>query len=576
MPKKITFYTIALLLSGVSIWFIHETYYFFSHTYEQIVDNYLLKNSNIYKPLIFKKFYFTPKTYQESLFFASIASFLSLALNILYWRYRSYLQSLYQEVFETLGLHLRQAKNLISEFSDKQKIFLGFTLASVLWHQIFMYQNIFVAMDETFSCLFFASQGVFTTISHYPVPNNHIFYNLCSIFWSKFISNQILAIRLTSILAFWLLLWLIFYYFLKKTNFQTALLVLMLAGLGFSQAVFAVQGRGYMLVALCFFVGLWSLQSYIQNQRKSYLGFFVIACVIGFWTIPVFLYAFLSFYAYLLFFVWWKQRKKGVFTDFFKAGILIGIWVYWCYCPVLMYSGFSALAGNENVSPKTYDSAWFFSYILSIALRESVIYIMSLPKYVSFVLFSIFGIILIVVVRKMKNTNFQFLWHFLWISLLVTFAIICVMRAFPFYRVWTYYAVFLVILIGWLAYYFIFSRKEIAYAWLLGANILLAIGGYFQFWREIQDFYDPQAYQNHKNLQKAAKQIMDKNQKIYLSVEAFYIRFWLEYAGKTDLMRENSCRADVAVTEIPETAPLCQEPQKEIWFLKFYSYKEAK
>ncbi|MFN3316979.1 MAG: hypothetical protein ACK40K_09225, partial [Raineya sp.] len=319
----------------------------------------------------------------------------------------------------------------------------GFALASILWHQLYMYRHIFVAMDETFSWLFFASKGVFVTISHYPVPNNHIFYNLCSIFWSNFISDQILAIRLTSILAFWLLLGLIFYYFLKKTNFQTALSVLMLAGLGFSQAVFAVQGRGYMLVALCFFVALWSVEMYLQNQQKGYLGLFVIACVVGFWTIPVFLYVFLSFYAYLVFFVWWKERKQAIFADFFKAGILIGVLVYWCYCPVLMYSGFSALAGNENVSPKTYDSAWFFSYILSIALRESVIYVMSLPKYVSFVLFLFLGIVLVVAVRKMKNTNFQFLWHFLWISLLVTFAIICVMRAFPFYRVWTYYAIFL-------------------------------------------------------------------------------------------------------------------------------------
>ncbi|GAB4486023.1 MAG: hypothetical protein OHK0045_04550 [Raineya sp.] len=232
------------------------------------------------------------------------------------------------------------------------------------------------------------------------------------------------------------------------------------------------------------------------------------------------------------------------------------------------------MAGNENVSPKTYDSAWFFGYILSIALRESVIYVMSLPKYVSFILFAFLGIIFWKVARKTQDNNFLFLWHFLLVSLPITFALICLMRAFPFYRVWTYYAIFLAILVAYLAHYFIFSKKSVAYAYLLGINTLLVVATHFQFWREIQDFYDPQAYYHHKKLESKTLEMIAKQQKVYLSIEAFYVRFWLECKQATALIRQNPCKADVAVSEIPETPPLCQEAEEDIWFLRFYVYKQ--
>jgi len=594
MFKNIAFYLLALSLILICLWFVTETYYFFTHSREQIIFHYLQNNPNIYKPSVFKEFYFTENTYKQALWFVSLAVGVGGMLNIVYWKYRNFCKKLCQNAVQLCIGHFFQFRKYVLACSKGQIILLVFAFLSILVHQIYTYQHIFVAMDEAFSWLFFASQGSFVTLTHYPVPNNHIFYNLCSLFWSNFIGDEILAMRLTSIIAFWILLLLIFYYFLKTTNFQTALFALMLVGLGFSQSVFAVQGRGYMLVALCFFVALWSLQTYLNNQNKGYLVFFTLACVIGFWTIPVFLYVFVSLYAYLIFAVWRKTIPKKVFIDFFKAGLIIGGIVYLCYCPVLMYSGFSALAGNENVSSKTYDTAWFFGYILSIALRESVIYVMSLPKYTSFAVFAILAIAFWQMYRKSKNLHFRFLWEFLLVSLVVTFAVICLMRAFPFYRVWTYYAIFLAILLAWLFDWLFsvlknkwfcafrcFERSrnvqktyfKYPLVWLISLNGLLAVGSYFQFWREIQDFYDLKAYEHHKNLTEASMDIIRKQQNVYLTVEAFYVKFWLEYTGNTHLLRQNSCKADVAVSKGSEAVPVCQEADREIWFLRSHHHK---
>ncbi len=573
---KILFYCIALFALAITFWFGKQVYYFSTHNYSQIIDDYLLAYPLIYKPLVFKEHFFTPKTYHQARWWLYVGNILLVALNVLLWKYKDFCQNLLLGVVQIFVYHLKSFQKQFQDLPQSQKFIFAFVLMSIAWYQAYMYRQIFVAMDETFSWLFFASQGVFPTITHYPVPNNHVFYNLCSVFWSNFISDQILAMRLTSILSFWLLLLLIFYYFLRTANFQTAILAIILIGYGFSQSVFAVQGRGYMLMALCFFMALWSLQAYQKNRQKAYLVYFALFSIIGFWTIPVFLYVFLSFYAYAFFFIWWKEKSSVIFFHFFGTGLFITVWVYLCYCPILMYSGFSALAGNENVSPKTYDSAWFFGYILSIALRESVIYVISLPKYVSFFVFVLLGIFLWLMARKNQNADFLFLWRFLLISLPVTFMIICLMQTFPFYRIWTYYAILLAILVALGMYHFVSSKRQIANFWLLIFNVLMAFASYFQFWREIQDFYDPVAYQHHKKLENFAIQIVEKKQSIHLSVEAFYIRFWLEYRQATHLLRHNSCKADVAVAEIPEPAPLCQEAQQDIWFLRFYSYKQKK
>jgi len=591
MFKNIAFYLLALSLILICLWFVTETYYFFTHSREQIIFHYLQNNPNIYKPSVFKEFYFTEQTYNQAFWWLSIALAVLLILLLAFLQYREFFQNTLHSTLQLIKFHSKYFLFHLKNLSQWQWIACLIALSSIAFYQIYRYQHIFVAMDEAFSWLFFASQGVFVTLTNYPVPNNHIFYNLCSLFWSNFIGDEILAMRLTSIIAFWVLLLLIFYYFLKTTNFQTALFALMLVGLGFSQSVFAVQGRGYMLVALCFFVALWSVQAYLNNQNKGYLVFFTLACVIGFWTIPVFLYVFVSFYAYLIFAIWQKTIQKFLVIDFFKVGLVIGGLVYLCYCPVLLYSGFSALAGNENVSPKTYDTAWFFGYILSIALRESVIYVMSLPKYVSFAVFTILAISFWQMYRKSQNLHFRFLWEFLLVSLAVTFVIICLMRAFPFYRVWTYYAIFLAILLAWL-FDWLFKLKPLLsflyversrnvqktyfkypLVWLISLNGLLVVGSYFQFWREIQDFYDPKAYEHHKNLTKASLEIIANQQNVYLTVEAFYVKFWLEYTHNTHLIRQNSCKADVAVSESSEAVPVCQEADREIWFLRFHHHK---
>lgn len=560
---------VALFSLFIGGYLFREWLWFWQTSYTEILNTYLQKHQGIFRHHLFDKQHFTPQTYEQAKIWLSIALFLFLALQIIFWALLKLYKNIFQKGIKELNRLYTLLRQDFNTLSKNQKWLLGFTLLAIAVHQVFMYQNIFLAMDEAFSWLFFTSQGASVILTHYPVPNNHLFYNLTTYFWHFFVSDNILALRLTSILSFWGLLVVVFAFFLHKSGFQIAYLTLLFVGLGFSQSVFSVQGRAYMFEALCNIIAFFALLMYLQNYHSLYLWLFGFTCVLGFWAVPVFLYAMLSFYAFLLLQILRKKIPFSLFYRFAWVGLLVSACVYVAYVGVLAYSGKNALLSNENVAPKDYDSKWFFSYILPISLRESVWYVVSLPKYVSFIVFAVVSLLgSWIVWKKPLNHTHQQIWQFLVISIAITLGVICAMQAFPFYRILTYYAIFFAWAVAMVLSHFL---PQIKIAGLYLIAVLILVGSFFQFWREIQDFYDPKSYVHHQKIVDEVKTMLNKNQNIYLSEEAFYIRFWVEYYGKKELLRSNPCRADVAVQEIPEPPPSCQKPYKDIWFLRFYA-----
>jgi hypothetical protein len=570
LSKAIFFYTFSAFLFIALIFIARKGVYFYEHSYQEILNDYLNAHTNLYRHHLFGEQLFTQKTYEQAPFWILLGWNVAFLLNLLWWYYKKKVETIFEEIINDVIFILKTIRKNFKSHSSVQKKMLGGASLLILIHLVFMYRTVFVAMDETFSWLYFASQGIKVTATHYPVPNNHIFYNVCTSFWSTFIPDTILAMRATSLIAFGLLLLTIYTYLYQKVSFFVAFLSVVVVGLGFSQSVFAVQARGYMLCTLLIVIALFCLLEYLQNKKNGYLLMFMISCIMGFYTIPVFLYAMVAFCAYVCWEWMNKRQPTEILYVFFKVGVLIVGIVFLLYLPVLVCSGKEALLGNENVNPKDYDAHWFFTYILPIATRESVMYVYSFPKYVSFVvafLTFVAGSYLYFQKKIQLNPFFKKFWTFLIISVVTAFLIICLMRAFPFYRVWTYYAVFVAITTSLMLEYW---RKIHNNIFLMIIAFVIFVYSFFQFWREIQDFYDPVAYKNHKNLEKQTQEFCDKQQKIYVSEEAFYVRFWVEYNKATHLLVDNPCEADVAVLEIPETKPNCQRKNKDIWFLRFY------
>ncbi len=145
--------------------------------------------------------------------------------------------------------------------------------------------------DEWFS-LNFSANSYWTVISWYPLPNNHVFFNLLS---RTFIITGLpvqCAARLPSLLASILTV----YYFYKvcRHDLPAPLSILLTAAFQslYVIAVYSALARGYALMNLFVVLMFYSCQQLVERgPAKRYLWLFGSSIFLGMFTMPNFLYA---------------------------------------------------------------------------------------------------------------------------------------------------------------------------------------------------------------------------------------------------------------------------------------------
>ena len=203
------------------------------------------------------------------------------------------------------------------------------------------------AYDEVFSAVNCAGMHPFQTASYYMLPNNHIFFNVLNSILGAFIHNKLLTGRIISGLAFAALIPLLYYWLRSKTNSRpVALLFCMVMMLQFPVWGFAFQGRGYSLYLLCAWASFIFLQRYLQTGRRAPLVAHSIAVIIGFWTVPTFLFWECALAVYLLLRMLSRRRPDW---PAIRAQLLAGACVFLALLPVFCFSGTAALMENRYV-----------------------------------------------------------------------------------------------------------------------------------------------------------------------------------------------------------------------------------
>lgn len=562
---------VAFLLNALLFVLAKEWLFFLQNDYQTVLETYLQKHPNIYRHQFFAKEYFTFKTYQAAKIWLGGAVGVVAILQILFWGFLRVIRRHFYEAVTEIRRIYRLFFNDLHKLTIQEKILLLIAVIMILIHQAYVYRTMPGGVDESFSYLFFSSQGIGVTLTHYPAPNNHVFYNLISNFWNWVISDAILAVRATPFLSFWLMEVVLFAFLLRKNNFTTAYFTVLFAGLGFSQSMFSVHGRGYMVCAFFAVLAFLSFLMYLQKNHSLYLWLWGVACILGFWTLPTFLYIMLAFCVFLLWRLWRRKISWKEFFNFLIASFLIMAGVYLAYVGILTYSGLKALIANSDID-RNYEVSWFFSYYLPIILRESIWYIVGLPKYVSFTFFALIFITATWIIwYKRKDKIYQYVWQLLVIATIVTVATIIVMRVSPFYRAWTYYAIFFAWASGYVVGYIL---PKTVFWKVFSISALFFIGSFFQFEEQVMNAYEPKSHVLHQETIRHTRELI-KYERIYISEEAFFVRFWLEYWGKKNALKYAPCRADVAVTTCNEGLPACQQIFRQVWFFNFYENSEV-
>lgn len=283
-----------LLLSG--LWLVLSIWLSYEVILQTLTKHYKLDSTQQLK----LRQLFSPRVWQN------IQWVTLLATTLIAWRAPQLLHHLHKAVsytgniFSTLKQYHRQ---------QPMAIWLGLAAAmSIVAFQIWCIgQQPLPLLDEAFSYVHLVRRGVLVCLSYYPGPNHHVLHNLLAT-----IANQLLpafwAMKIPTLLATCLLtLWAFYtahrhFRLSRFSSFIAAQLLVVLPGI----LVYASLGRGYMLQSFLAAAGIsFSLRLADPDARFGW----VVTHVIGLYTVPSHLYAWLAQSIALVFWYGWQDRK---------------------------------------------------------------------------------------------------------------------------------------------------------------------------------------------------------------------------------------------------------------------------
>ena len=210
-----------------------------------------------------------------------------------------------------------------------------------------------IRYDEAKTITRFLAKSVWTILSDYSDPNNHILSSL--LVWSaqQLLGTHPAALRAPAFLAACLTLPAMWWFVRREYGWLAAAFATALAGTSPFFIEFATNARGYTLLALLFMVTLLCGQGLVRRPDDHVRwGLFAAAAALGFFTIPIMAFPVAIAAVWMLLVRWREQGIAGI-RPFAVNGAL------WCaaavaltallYAPVLIVSGVDALFFIEAV-----------------------------------------------------------------------------------------------------------------------------------------------------------------------------------------------------------------------------------
>ena len=214
--------------------------------------------------------------------------------------------------------------------------------------------------DEVASYDYFVREGLVAITSYYPIPNNHIFYNLLAWPLAEAGLSPRFVMRLPTLVlgtfgtvAGYMLL-------ARLTGMRLATLITGLVGLAPLWVYYAAVGRGYFvqfcLLQVGFFAVVELLRPVSAYGRLSWLAF-IGSSILGLYTIPTYAYPLASLLVGLGVGLL-AQRRWDNMGQLLLAGSIILIVATLLYMPIITVSGWHQLVFNRYVTARTMAQFW--------------------------------------------------------------------------------------------------------------------------------------------------------------------------------------------------------------------------
>ncbi len=281
-------------------------------------------------------------------------------------------KSLLPQRFENVSYHIADViAGNVQLFKDLQQP-LKYILAVLMLIQGIIFITLTFVLpyhyDEAYSYLYFSGNGVLTSWCFYPLPNNHVLYNIISSCLLKLQLNLVATTRFASVVASLFTTWYFFKLVSKITNDYVALISTCLLTFSYAFILYGTQARGYAFIILFALLCIYCCVNIMSGDKcAKYMFVYAAASIAGFFTMPSFLYCFAVLDAILLIYFLLKKEKIAIW-NFLLVNIVIAAVTLFLYTPIIWCNGWQVLVTNNAIVNR--DTA-FVSTHISGHLKET-------------------------------------------------------------------------------------------------------------------------------------------------------------------------------------------------------------
>ncbi|MES2133680.1 MAG: hypothetical protein V4506_15125 [Bacteroidota bacterium] len=375
--------------------------------------------------------------------FSKIGLFVALIWLAAFWldyfttKKKALTSFLINRVSSTLYSSFYSNKTFFSTLNKEVRVAFSLILIIFFVAECMLLISMPTSYDELFSYSVFSGKGIWTSLSYYPVPNNHVLYNLMTSLFVKLPIDIEISTRIPAFLAALFTV----YYFFKLSHEQLGgkiaiALTLFIACL-YPFQLFSISARGYAFVNLCCVLLLYSTVKLISadHTSKKYHWLFRLSGFAGIFAVPSFLYVLFAVYIVYFLFVL-RLKQKTALVLFFKDCFICGGLIILGYIFIYLLNEQGDLTNPNGGATK---------FSLSDPNLVSIItsHIKDLSDYLFFNYYTLFILYIITAIGlgyglMTKKINSVFLAVLSFFMILSPLLILPLHRVLPFQRNWLY------------------------------------------------------------------------------------------------------------------------------------------
>jgi uncharacterized membrane protein len=324
-----------------------------------------------------------------------------------------------------------------------------FLLTSLLVIQLIVFGYMICTLpyhyDEAFSHMRFASEGALTSMTYYPVPNNHVFFNVIASYFLWLPIDDIVALRLPSLIFSLLSTYYFFKIAHKLLSRPAAFLSTILFSFSYVFCLYSTQGRGYSMLIFFALCSIYSLLCIMQGgSLKKYMSVYAIASILGFLTMPSYLYCcvFVSLFMFFYYLIGYRTGLKR----FFITHVIILVSTILLYFTIVALNGINTLTQTNGVA-KQYD----INYIKANAVEHFKEVWSYLIGWQEIHIWWVLALLLICAFVQFDTRRKRFQKNIYLLSLILILSplpILFVHKTIPFPRTWSYLIIPIFLCVG--------------------------------------------------------------------------------------------------------------------------------